>query len=534
MASAPAPHPYDPLPVGVVVIRSNLVLYANAAAAALLGVTREELVGHPLDAVARRVVEDEHLPWALGRIDAIRADARVGRDAWVRARSTDGERRGVLRVASTPSATPGEWVLTLMDADSEHATFPLAEAMVEAAGRFPRCRDEQEVYEQAVQAIFERGYWVTLMRLVGEQLEVLAMREDPEMLRRGGELYGVPAQKVRFDLSKVPHVGRSFETGRATFHNDLMVVMDKVHAPEVAQMIREVVPTTRMVDAPVFVDGKPFGIITLQGDKLTPASLPAVELYARLVAGAVENVRRQREAASHQHQLSALQKELVSRERLAAVGQAAGLLSHEARNPLGAILNALAVLRRRGAGDEGARELIDIAEEEALRLDALVRDLLELARPLEPRLRPVPLPPAVDAAIAALLRRSRAHPPVVEVRLPEGLPRVLADPTLLQVSLDNLLRNAVQAGGGAKVSLWATASASADAVTVTVKDPGPPGGRRTADEAFDPFSLEAARGTGLGLAVVKRLCDAQGGQVRAVLGGTQLEMTLPAAGYDSP
>jgi two-component system sensor histidine kinase HydH len=507
---------FDRLPVGVLVVREGRCVRLNAAAAGLLRAPAEALVGQPLDALVEAVSGEVDMPLLL----------EGAPEQWIRTRGLSHERT-ILKLTRVEGSEPGEWLITLLDGEVDSGGPRLSEALVVAAAQLARCQHEPEVFEQAVETIFQRGYWVTLLRVEGDLLSVAAMREDAVMLERGSQLYGIPAEDVRFEMAKVPHLTQCFETARAIFHADAMKVIDVVHHPEVAQMIREMRPALRMVYAPIFVHGRPYGLLTVQGTQLSPASMPTLELYARLVGGAVENVRHQREAADRLHQLGALQRELVERERLAAVGQAAGLLSHEARNPLGAILNALAVLRRRAAEDGAARELIEIAEEEALRLDALVRDLLELARPLEARLRPVEVASAVDQAVAALRQRLRTPSPEIVVRLAPGLPPVQADPTLLALALDNLLRNAALAGGRAAIKV--SAAKDGNRVILAVEDGGPPSGRREIEDPFDPFSLEASRGTGLGLAVVKRVADAQGATVRALLRGTRLELSIPSA-----
>ncbi len=509
---------YDHLPVGVLVLRDGVMRYANTAVGALIGMSVQDLLARPVDEV---------LPGASALVPTAEAEGPQPANMFVVPRGRRPH-EGALRVVCTPGSDADEWVLTVVDADVEAATVPLAEAMVVAAGQFARCTDEQEVFERALDAIYARGYLNVLMLLDPGRtyLTAVAMRQDPRVVQMGDEVYGLPAVEVRFELEKIPYLAQVLQTGRAAFHPDGLSVMRAVHVPQAVELLEQTVGPVRMIDAPIYVDGEPFGVLSVQGSRLTAASATTVELFARLVGGAVENVRHHREAATRAQEVSALQRELVTRERLAAVGQAAGLLSHEARNPLGAILNALAVLRRRNDADGGALELIDIAEEEALRLDALVRDLLELARPLEPRVRATPVPSAVDGAIASLRRRSRTGLPPIDVQVPDEVPEVVADPTLLGLALDNLLRNAVQAGGGARVRV--TVERSDGLVTVAVQDGGPPA-RRPAEGAFDPFSLDAARGTGLGLAVVKRVADAQGVTVRANPEGTRLELSLPVA-----
>lgn len=409
---------------------------------------------------------------------------------------------------------------------SEAGVQRIIEALAVAATGLVRSRNEQEVFEAAVETIFKLGFYTTLLRLDGTRLGIAAMRQDPVMLARGSELYGIPAGEVVFDATRVPHLDRMWRTRRAVYYADALDVMREVHLPEVVEMMRETLPPMRMMDAPIFVDDVAWGFFSVQGENLTPAVAAALELFAQLLGGALENVRHHDRAKARVRELEHLQRELVSHARLAAVGEAAGVLSHEARNPLGAIFNSLAVLRRHpGIGGDG-REVLDIAEEEAQKLDALVRDLLELARPLEPRVRDVALQPLVVEATGELNRRLRG---VADIRInAEGdVPPIEGDPSLLRLVIENLIRNAIQAGGGA-AAVEVVLRDSGSSVELSVTDAGPVRPSPVADPE-DPFALARSRGTGLGLAVVKRAVEAQGAHLRVSGDGRTLTVVARTA-----
>ncbi|MGD6643566.1 histidine kinase dimerization/phospho-acceptor domain-containing protein, partial [Xanthomonas citri pv. citri] len=129
----------------------------------------------------------------------------------------------------------------------------------------------------------------------------------------------------------------------------------------------------------------------VQSTTLTPANAGALELFAQLIGGALENVRHHRAAEARLAEVSRLQNELIASERLTALGEAAGVVAHEVRNPLGAILNTVAVLKREPRLGPAGASAVEMLEEEAIRLEDIVRDLLDAVRPLEPRPRPVSL-----------------------------------------------------------------------------------------------------------------------------------------------
>jgi two-component system, NtrC family, sensor histidine kinase HydH len=293
-------------------------------------------------------------------------------------------------------------------------------------------------------------------------------------------------------------------------------------------MLRRAYASGRVLDAPICVEGEPYGVLTVQGEALTPASAATLELFARQVGGALENVRHHRLAAGRLAELSRLQAELVTQERLSVLGEAAGVVAHEVRNPLGAILNAVAVLKRERLGPPGASAM-EMLEEEATRLDAMVRDLLDVVRPLEPRPRPLQLGALARGTLELFHERRQLGEVRLELDEAPELPTLEADETLLRMALENLVRNAVQASPP-RGTVWVRLARVPEGVCVTVEDEGPGVSPAEASRIFEPFFTTRATGTGLGLAVVRRVVLAHGGTVSAGQrpgGGARFELRLP-------
>ncbi|HWR98791.1 MAG TPA: ATP-binding protein [Candidatus Methanoperedens sp.] len=233
-------------------------------------------------------------------------------------------------------------------------------------------------------------------------------------------------------------------------------------------------------------------------------------------------------------ELVAKGEELVRAERLAAIGSVAASVAHEVGNPLGAVTGYLA-LARGEAPSEVAREHLGRAERELQRIDRIMRDLLEYARP--PRMD------WTDVDLNALLRDLAQHlgrqPDFVGVllrlELAERLPAVRADYHHTRQMLLNLALNAAQALRGAgTVTLGSFAPAAAGrAAGVRVSDDGPGIAPEVLARLFEPFATagKGARGTGLGLAICRRTAEAMGAtlEVRtAPLGGTTFTVLFPA------
>jgi C4-dicarboxylate-specific signal transduction histidine kinase len=222
-------------------------------------------------------------------------------------------------------------------------------------------------------------------------------------------------------------------------------------------------------------------------------------------------------------------------EKLATVGRLAAGLAHEVGNPLGAITGYVELARMRLPLDAHP-ELGDALERigaAAARIDHIVRELLDFARPSPPLLAPIALRPVVEATLRLAQVQPRFRDVAVEVELPPDLPRAVADEHQLSQVLLNLLLNAGDAMGGAgRVRVHGRAAAGR--VWLTVEDEGPGIAPEDLRRIFDPFftTKEPGRGTGLGLAISHRIMESFGGEIRARAGaarGAILELAFHAA-----
>jgi signal transduction histidine kinase len=229
-------------------------------------------------------------------------------------------------------------------------------------------------------------------------------------------------------------------------------------------------------------------------------------------------------------ELERLQRELVERERLAALGEAAAVMAHEVRNPIGAILNAVAVMRHVPPGGAEAIDMMRVIQEEALRLERLVRDLLDLGRPLLPRCLPVDLFELASASVSLLRDRRECDGVTFELGQAPGSAVAEVDPDLVQLAVLNIVRNAAQASPpGSEVRV--AVGRIADSVRITVEDAGPGMEEDVVRRAFEPFFTTRPAGTGIGLAVVRRVVEVHAGEVhvsRCEGRGSRVELVFPS------
>ena len=229
--------------------------------------------------------------------------------------------------------------------------------------------------------------------------------------------------------------------------------------------------------------------------------------------------------------LEMAQEALVRRERLAILGQLAGGVSHELRNPLGVVKNSAYYLRMVLPDEEPARKHLGIIEREVEAANRIVTALLDFARVSVPSR----VPSDLNAVVRACVERETV-PDTVTVAAPlaEDLPQVAVDPDQIGLALGNLIRNALQAmpDGGA---LTVETSWTAEDVLVGVADTGGGIAPEHLDKIFEPLFSTKTRGIGLGLALVKRLLEANGGQITVESApgqGSRFLVSFPRASED--
>lgn len=206
------------------------------------------------------------------------------------------------------------------------------------------------------------------------------------------------------------------------------------------------------------------------------------------------------------------QREAGQRERLSSLGRLSTVIAHEVRNPLMIIKGSLRTLKREGATAADVREAAKDIDEETDRLNRLVNDVLDVARPI--RFDPEPTDinrVCSDAAAAAATGTEGA----VALELAPSRPVLVTDAERLRTVLVNLLTNAQHAVAGkpgAEVRLQTTAIGD-HRVAIVVRD----GGAGIADDdlsrIFDPYFTTRRAGTGLGLAIAKNIVEGLGGAI---------------------
>jgi signal transduction histidine kinase len=249
--------------------------------------------------------------------------------------------------------------------------------------------------------------------------------------------------------------------------------------------------------------------------------------------GAMVERLEQADAALIEHR-----RRLIQSEKLSAVGEIAASLAHEVLNPLAGMKAAVQLLARprSGASPEEVVQTAEALNREISRVEALVRRLVNYARPLAPRIRLSFVSSLLDdasEAMSSLLSRNG-----VQLRRTEEdeLPPLEVDPLLITQVLCNLMTNAAQAtaaGGTIEVRARRAASLGKDQISITVSDNGPGIAESVLPKLFHPFFTTKPDGHGLGLAVSQNIALEHGGRITARNrpaaegGGAVFELSLP-------
>ncbi len=242
-----------------------------------------------------------------------------------------------------------------------------------------------------------------------------------------------------------------------------------------------------------------------------------------------EQVReRTRSLEEAMARLEEAQDQLLRQERLATLGQLAGGVGHELRNPLGVMTNAVYYLETvQPDAPPKVREYLNILKTQVATSEKIVSDLLDFGRVSAPEKGRVEVGPLIEECVARADPGNRLD---VRVEVAPGAEAVYADRSQLVQVLVNLLTNAAQAmNGGGAVDL--TAEPGGAGVVLRVTDSGPGIPQDQLERVFEPLVTTKARGIGLGLAVSRMLVSANGAQLTAEQvpeGGASFVLEIPA------
>lgn len=302
-----------------------------------------------------------------------------------------------------------------------------------------------------------------------------------------------------------------------------------------------------MLDVPIRVAGKVIGVVchehtgrprawSVEEQSFVTAiagfTSMAIEIHGRKSAeDELNKLNEELEAKIDERtkQLVNAQDELVRKEKLATLGQLAGSVGHELRNPLGVMNNAVYFLQTVLAdADETVKEYLGIMKSEIFGAERIVSDLLDAVRTKPPQ----PQSASTEDVLQRSLEKCRIPGNIVVDIQAETKRPMFADLFQMEQVFVNLINNAADAmPKGGRISILVAEDREKSMVTIKFRDDGEGITAEHMSKLFQPLFTTKARGIGLGLVVVKNLTEANGGKVNVASEpgkGTVFTVTLPA------
>jgi signal transduction histidine kinase len=309
----------------------------------------------------------------------------------------------------------------------------------------------------------------------------------------------------------------TYRTGKVAYHNDFK------HSKWAKLMPKGHVKLRNVLFAPLIIDNKTVGIIGLANKPgrftkrdanmaLAFGEIASIALMnSRILEALEENEKRLEKYAEHLEDLVEEEaNKLKDAERLAAIGETAGMVGHDVRNPLQTITSSVYLAKEEvkllsdHAKKAELTESLDTIEEQVSYINKIVSDLQDFVKPLNPKIEEVDLRNLVKVAFL-----SSAIPENVKVLIliEEDLPQLVVDRYLIKRVLINLITNAVQAmpDGGA---LTVNATYEKGMALINVEDTGLGIPEENWNKIFKPLFTTKSKGQGFGLSVCKRLVEA--------------------------
>jgi hypothetical protein len=249
----------------------------------------------------------------------------------------------------------------------------------------------------------------------------------------------------------------------------------------------------------------------------------------------IEKLHLAKQEAEQYHQ------ELIQRaDRMASIGELASGIAHEIRNPLAGIQGAIQILAEGFPREDPRTQVTDEIQKQIYKLERLVKDLLNYAKPVPANYLPMDINQLVDKVLSFFItQRGRSEDFKIEKNFFSSLPKTMIDPNSMEQAFLNIILNAQKAmpeGGTFTVSTHAfpqriDGGKEAREVQIIFEDTGVGIPRENLPRIFNPFFSTRPDGTGLGLSITKNIVEQNGGKIEVksqVHVGTKFIITLPA------
>lgn len=301
---------------------------------------------------------------------------------------------------------------------------------------------------------------------------------------------------------------------------ETVYVMDAGNDPRVPHELYEVLEADEFVAAPMVVQDKIIGVAiadnSINHQRINQTDVQLLTALANHAALAIDSARvyaqeqrRANELDDAYRKLEAATERMVRSEALAAIGEVTAIVAHEIRNPLSTIGGFAKMLQRSATNVEMVQRNARIIVEEVSKLESILGELLDFTKPARLHFISCSFRAVVDASLQAVQLRAAQRQAEIVVDVPEDLPLVPLDCGQMQQVITNLIINAVDAipqGGRVMIN----GRHEDKTVTLSVTDTGQGIPASHLDQIFDTFFTTKPTGTGLGLALAKKVVEDHG------------------------
>jgi len=406
-----------------------------------------------------------------------------------------------------------------------------------------RIRDESVIYASIASTIKDLDYEAVLMQLSedGHELVVNQITIESKLLSAAERFAGISAIGYRLPVSGDNHFTQAMRTRKPIFISDMSLSLAQTFSHLGTGIVRQIVKLLRSptgIYAPIATEESTYGLMIVMGEGLSEYDLPVVGTFANQVANALENARLYKDMANWTGELEqrvAERTALLERSNQ-ELEQFAYVASHDLQEPLRSIAGFLQLLERRSgpALDNEGKEFIDRAVNAAQRMKTLISDLLQFSRVGTRGRDPEPVNSAgcVENALRSL--QNSIETTGAEIVIKDHLPTVLADESQLTQLFQNLIGNAIKFHGEAQPRVRIEAVPEDGRWKFSVSDNGVGIKEEYFERVFQVFQRlhgrEAYEGTGIGLAIAKKIVERHGGRIWIVSEpgkGATFNFTLP-------
>jgi two-component system NtrC family sensor kinase len=213
-------------------------------------------------------------------------------------------------------------------------------------------------------------------------------------------------------------------------------------------------------------------------------------------------------------EIKKIHSQLFRSEKLASLGKLAAGVAHEINNPLTGVLTNSSLLLEDLEKDDPRREDVDIIVKETMRCREIVKRLLDFARQTKPQKKLTNVNTLIENIILLVRNQASFRNIVIERKLEQNLPEILADTDQIQQVFINIILNAAEAmTKGGTLSVTSSLSVNGEFIEIRIADTGPGIPDEIRDRIFDPFYTTKEHGTGLGLSISYGIVEQHGGTI---------------------